>query len=153
MDGLLPFHKPTILPPMWHFNGMYFRSFSIWVPPFWRARSSRRAQYPRTRLYILLPVVQTLAQMEVGSPLWSWGHSLHSFWFTEFYGIHIRGAPRNNSGKWRHKINYTYPSSWVDLSLSTKHTHSQNFFPRVCHSRWNSHHKIQSFGLRTGHLC
>ena len=39
------------------------------------------------------------------------------------------GLPQNNSSKSQHNINCTYPSSWVELNLSTKLKHSQNFFP------------------------
>lgn len=53
---------------MWHFMVRYFKSLSIWVPSFWKARPFRRAQHPGNRVYCSLPAIRTLAQMEAGSP-------------------------------------------------------------------------------------
>ena len=66
MDGRLPFHRPILLSPMWHFNDVYPKPLSRGRNPEEPRTGGTQPDLPRghgTRVYILLPVIQTLAQM------------------------------------------------------------------------------------------
>ena len=154
MDGLLPFHRPILLPPMWHFNGVYPRPLSRREEGTQRSpglgnpgRPSKRT--PRGVLYFtpyhpdpgtdggrqpLLELRPLTGSLLIHRVLWN-PHQSVSFaqsCLTPCNPVDCNppgGLPQNNSSKSQHNINCTYPSSWVELNLSTKLKHSQNFFP------------------------
>lgn len=145
MDGLLPFHKPAILPLMWHFPvcaSGHFPSgfFPSGRPDLPENHSTRGLGFTFYSLSSRLWYRQRqAAPIGAEASCWIPSDSQASMEST------LRGSPKYfwqvmAQHKLQFPIQYTSNYTcivmliWIDLSLSTKHTHCPISSPLVCHN-------------------